>query len=323
MRYFNEAFRAMLGYESETLRGMHFTELSFGEDIPSEMLLFNEILNKLRDRYRLEKRFVTCDGRILWVDLYVSSQRDEAGEIDGFIAVVSDITERKEFALALTESRQKLRTLASHQEQLLELERKHIAREVHDELGQLLTALKMDVSLIRLRFSDNSALMEKAEDMRVLVERTIGVVRQVASNLRPAALDFRLVPALEWLCEDFSKRWSTNCRLETSGLEVVLSDTQSTAVFRVVQESLTNVARHAQAREVVISLQTDRCLLKVVVADNGRGFDMSLIGKASSFGLFGMRERMLALDGSLSIVSAPELGTTVTIELPLSKGETP
>lgn len=324
MRYFNEAFRAMLGYESETLCGMHFTEFSFGDDIPGEMLLFGEILNKKRDRYRLEKRFVTCDGRILWVDLYVSSQRDDDGKIVGFIGVVSDITERKEFALALAESRQKLRTLASHQEQLLELERKHIAREVHDELGQLLTALKMDVSLVRLRFSDNAALMEKTEDMRVLVERTIGVVRQVASNLRPAALDFGLVPALEWLSEDFSRHWlATNCQLETDGLEIVLSDTQSTAVFRVVQESLTNVARHAQASEVVISLQADHCLLKVVVADNGRGFDMSAIGKSSGFGLFGMRERMLALDGTLNIVSAPDLGTTVTIELPLSKGEAP
>lgn len=323
MRYFNEAFRAMLGYESETLCGMHFTEFSFGDDIPGEMLLFEEILKKQRDKYRLEKRFVTCDGRILWVDLYVSSQRGIDGEIVGFIAVVSDITERKEFALALAESRQKLRTLASHQEQLLELERKHIAREVHDELGQLLTALKMDVSLIRLRFSDNAALMEKTEDMRVLVERTIGVVRQVASNLRPAALDFGLVPALEWLCEDFSQRGATNCRLENGGLEIALIDTQSTAVFRVVQESLTNVARHAQASEVVISLQADYCLLKVVVADNGRGFDMSAIGKSSGFGLFGMRERMLALDGTLSIVSAPDLGTTVTIELPLSKGEAP
>jgi signal transduction histidine kinase len=223
----------------------------------------------------------------------------------------------------LAESRQKLRTLASHQEQLLELERKHIAREVHDELGQLLTALKMDVSLIRLRFSDNAALMEKTEDMRVLVERTIGVVRQVASNLRPAALDFGLVPALEWLCEDFSQRGATNCRLENGGLEIALIDTQSTAVFRVVQESLTNVARHAQASEVVISLQADHCLLKVVVADNGQGFDISAIGKSSGFGLFGMRERMLALDGTLSIVSTPDLGTTVTIELPLSKGEAP
>lgn len=323
MRYFNEAFRAMLGYESDTLCGMHFTEFSFGDDIPGEMLLFGEILNRQRNKYRLEKRFITCDGRILWVDVYVSSQCGNDGELVGFISVVSDITERKEFALALAESRQKLRTLASHQEQLLELERKHIAREVHDELGQLLTALKMDVSLIRLRFSDNAALMEKTEDMRVLVERTIGVVRQVASNLRPAALDFGLVPALEWLCEDFSQRGATNCRLENGGLEIALIDTQSTAVFRVVQESLTNVARHAQASEVVISLQADHCLLKVVVADNGQGFDISAIGKSSGFGLFGMRERMLALDGTLSIVSTPDLGTTVTIELPLSKGEAP
>jgi signal transduction histidine kinase len=234
------------------------------------------------------------------------------------IGQMLDITERKKSALALAVSRQKLRALAAYQEEMLELERKHIAREVHDELGQLLTALKMDISLVRLRFGDNLPLQEMIEGMRSLVEQTINVVRQVASNLRPAVLDHGLAPAIEWLADDFAQRWSIPCRVDTDESEIELDEQQSTAVFRVIQESLTNVARHAQAQEVVISLRASKQQLWVIVKDDGCGFDTVAVGKARGFGLFGMRERLLALGGTLRIVSAPGQGTSVGIELSLA-----
>jgi len=221
----------------------------------------------------------------------------------------------------ITESRKKLRALAAHHEAMLEQERKHIARELHDELGQLLTALKMDISLLRLRFSDIVPLREMAEEMRSLVERTISVVRNVASNLRPAALNHGLLPAIEWLAEEFAGRWSISCRIEAGDGEIVLEDLQSTAVFRVVQESLTNVARHARAQKVVISLRQSGQRLQVVVKDDGQGFDMVAVGKGQGFGLFGMRERVLALGGTLHIDSAPGQGTSVFIDLPLTNSE--
>jgi len=318
--HFNEAFSQMLGHDADVLRQMHFADFFVPAERTSENLLSDEILKTSCDKYRIERRWTACDGRHVWVDLYISTIRDESGAVVNFIAVVGDITERKKSALALGESKRKLRALAAYQEELLEQERKHIAGEVHDEMGQLMTALKMDLSLMRLRFGENLPLLGMIDEMRSLVDRTINVVRQVASNLRPAVLDHGLGPAIEWLAADFSKRGAIRCRLDAGG-SFVLPELQSTAVFRVVQESLTNVTRHSQAREVVISTQCSGQQLQIVVRDDGIGFDTVAVGKGQGFGLFGMRERLLALGGRLRIASAPGQGTTVTIKLPLANGE--
>ena len=318
--HFNEAFSQMLGHDADVLRQMHFADFYVPAERCADTPLADEILRTPQDRYRIERRWIASDGRHVWVDLYISTIRDESGAVVNFIAVVGDITERKKSALALGESKRKLRALAAYQEELLEQERKHIAGEVHDEMGQLMTALKMDLSLMRLRFGENPQLLGMVDEMRSLVDRTINVVRQVASNLRPAVLDHGLAPAIEWLASDFSRRGTIRCRLDVSG-SFVLPELQSTAVFRVVQESLTNVTRHAQAREVVISLHSSGQQLQVAVRDDGIGFDTTAVAKGRGFGLFGMRERLLALGGRLRIASAPGQGTTVIIKLPLENGE--
>ena len=318
--YFNEAFRLMLGHDAEVLRRMHFADFFVPPERISENTLSDEILKTSGDKSRIERRWTARDGRQIWVDLYISTIRDESGAVVNFIAVVGDITERKKSELALGDSKRKLRALAAYQEGLLEQERKHIAGEVHDEMGQLMTALKMDLSLMRLRFGENLQLLAMVDEMRSLVDRTINVVRQVASNLRPAVLDHGLAPAIEWLAADFSRRGSIRCRLDASG-SFELPELQSTAVFRVVQESLTNVTRHSQAREVVISMHCSGQQLQVIVRDDGIGFDTTVVGKGRGFGLFGMRERLLALGGRLRIASAPGQGTAVTITLPLLNGD--
>ena len=318
--YFNEAFRLMLGHDAEALMRMHFADFFVPPERISENTLTDEILKTSGDKSRIERRWTARDGRQIWVDLYISTIRDESGAVVNFIAVVGDITERKKSELALGDSKRKLRALAAYQEGLLEQERKHIAGEVHDEMGQLMTALKMDLSLMRLRFGENVLLLGMVDEMRSLVDRTINVVRQVASNLRPAVLDHGLAPAIEWLAADFSRRGSIRCRLDASGT-FELPELQSTAVFRVVQESLTNVTRHSQAREVVISMHCSGQQLQVVVHDDGVGFDTTVVGKGRGFGLFGMRERLLALGGRLRIASAPGQGTAVTITLPLLNGD--
>ena len=175
----------------------------------------------------------------------------------------------------------------------------------------------MDISLVRLRFGKNLELLRRTDEMRSLVEKTINVVRHVASNLRPAILDHGLIPALDWLSADFAKRWPIRCVFEADSSEIVLDETQSTAIFRVVQESLTNVARHARASQVDISLRQYGQQLEVTVKDNGHGFDKDAISKTGGFGMFSIRERMLALGGTLDIDSAPKKGTAVTIRLAL------
>lgn len=315
----NPAYAHMHGYGVEELTGQPIEMVyppELRKNIPG-----NIALNQQQGHRRFESLHLHRDGHVFPVLIDVTTVRGKRNEVLYSIVNVQDISEIHHAQEAMAESRYKLRALAAHQEDMLELERKHIAREVHDELGQLLTALKMDLSLVRLRFAENRPLLGMIEEMRTLVDRTINVVRQVASNLRPAALDLGLTPALEWLVDDFAKRGSIRCILDAGDGEIVLDDSQSTAVFRVIQESLTNIARHAQASEVTISLRASGGRLQVVVKDDGRGFDTEVVGKTRGFGLFGMRERVLALGGTLSIGSAPGKGTTVTIELPLMNSE--
>lgn len=257
------------------------------------------------------QRFVCLRGEIVV---------DDAGKPERIYGTLQDITERKQTELALVESRQLLRELSRHQKTLLEEERKHIAREIHDELGQRLTALKMDISLLRLSFGKDPLLLEKLEEMRTLAEGTISVVRHIASNLRPSALDLGLVPAIEWLAQDLESHSDICCRLDFDNEEISMNDTQATAVFRVVQESLTNVARHAKASEVVISLRNGNGQLQLQIRDDGCGFDPVAVTQSRGFGLFGMRERTLGLGGKLRIDSVPAQGTTVSIEFPFPMG---
>ncbi|MFM0060225.1 PAS domain S-box protein [Paraburkholderia phytofirmans] len=230
---------------------------------------------------------------------------------------LNDITERKRIELELFESREQLRQVSAHMEEIREQERKRIAMEVHDELGQLLTALKMDVSLLKMRLSGDMEAVKKADDMRELVEKTIWMVRNVANHLRPAALNFGIVSALEWLAEDFSQRNGIPCRLRINGPEPVLSDMHATVVYRIVQASLTNVARHADATRADVTLTRSASALDLHVSDDGRGFNQAAVKKGDSYGLLGMRERARLIGGSLHIDSTPGVGTSVSIHIRL------
>lgn len=224
------------------------------------------------------------------------------------IAAIRDISERRRTEAALRE-------LAAHRDAVREEERKRIAGEIHDELGSLLTALKMDISLLRMQLPDDSPALERVGQMRELVERTIGMVRQVATQLRPAALNLGLVAALEWQVEDFGRRTGIACNFAADA-EVALGDAQATAIFRIVQESLTNIARHAAATQVDITLGCVDGRLELNVVDDGSGFDAAAPG-AHSFGLFGIGERARALGGQARVDSEPGRGTRVAITIPL------
>jgi signal transduction histidine kinase len=219
----------------------------------------------------------------------------------------------------LLESREKLREFGAYMEATREDERKRIALEIHDELGQLLTALKMDVSLLKMRLSAPD-LLEKVADMHVLVDRTIWMVRNVANHLRPAALNFGLASALEWLAEDFARRNTIPCLFRMNGSEPVLPEAHATAVFRVVQESLTNVARHARASHVHVTLTRTERGFDLHVNDDGCGFEPETARNGYSYGLLSMSERARLIGASLRIDSAPGAGTTVSVNVPLHVG---
>jgi len=229
-----------------------------------------------------------------------------------------DITERKNAEKALREHEELLRELAAHHDSVREGERAHIAREIHDELGQALTALKMDLSVLTIKFGEATPqIREQVQDLKARVDAIIQVVRDVATALRPAALDLGILPGVEWLVEEFQKRSGIHCTVSVSESDIALGEDRSIVLFRIVQESLTNVSRHANARNVEILLDHDAERIRLDVEDDGVGFDVDAARRKKTFGLLGIQERVIMLRGELAITSAPGRGTRISVSMPI------
>src|SRR6266853_641260 len=211
----------------------------------------------------------------------------------------------------------RLRELSAHHDSVREEERAHVAREIHDELGQALTALKMDLSALGMKFGEgNPEIKARAQGLRDMVDHTIQVVRNVATALRPATLDFGILAAVESLVEEFQKRSGIRCALKVLGNEAQLAEDKSIMMFRIVQESLTNISRHAAAKNVEITVGLDATHFQLEVKDDGCGFDVEAAGRRKTFGLLGIRERVIMLHGELSIRSSPGAGTELSVSIP-------
>jgi signal transduction histidine kinase len=218
-------------------------------------------------------------------------------------------------------SHRKLRALTDYQQRLREDEQKRIALEVHDELGQSLTGLKMHIHLLKnhsdgLNAADKS-LAKGFDELMEMTDMTIATVRRIASELRPSLLDdFGLVPALEWQTQEFERRTSIPCEFSTNSEAVDMGHERNTAIYRIVQEALTNVARHAEASQVTVDLDTKRDEVRLSILDNGVGINGEN-PKGISLGIFGMQERSRMIGGELKIESSPDGGTAVRLRIPL------
>ncbi len=239
--------------------------------------------------------------------------------IRGGIAVAADVTEMKRSEQELKRSREQLRELALHLQSVREEERTRISREVHDQLGQSLTALRMDVSWLEKGLLDEqTALSARIETMKTLIDQTVRTVRRIATDLRPGILDdLGLAAALEWQTQDFAARTGLRCVFTNESTFAELDRHRSTAIFRVFQEILTNVARHAEASRVDVRLRTEQDELVLAVKDNGRGIEDLDTVHSNSLGMLGMRERTQAWGGRVAFSSAPGAGTEVTMRIPL------
>jgi two-component system sensor kinase len=235
-------------------------------------------------------------------------------------AVVRDITTSKRALKELERSREMLRDLAAHLQSIREEERSTIAREVHDELGQALTGLKIDLSWLTNHLPDGFPdLRSRAKGMLSLLDTTIQTVRRIATELRPGVLDdLGLVAAIEWQAHEFQARTGIRCQFTPTADQIDLNRGLSTAVFRTCQEALTNVARHALATTVKIGLQEKAGHLILTVEDNGQGITDREITDRRSLGLLGMRERASIIGGTVTILGRPGQGTAVRLEVPLS-----
>ncbi len=220
-------------------------------------------------------------------------------------------------------ARQQLRDLAGYLQNAREEERTQIAREIHDEFGQTLTALKMDLSWLTKRLpADAPSLAKKASAMSDLIDSAIQTVRRVATELRPGLLDdLGLAATMEWQAQEFAERNGISCDLYLSDEDIVLDRDLATAIFRIVQETLTNVARHAQATEVQVELEARPDELALVIRDNGQGITEGEASDPRSLGLMGMRERARSWGGDVTFEGVPGQGTTVTVRMPRAGGK--
>ncbi|WP_088706084.1 response regulator [Noviherbaspirillum denitrificans] len=232
------------------------------------------------------------------------------------------INERLQAEEALRQSQEELRQLASYQERIKEDERKRIAREIHDELGQNLLALRIDIAMLHARTgTTHPKLNSKVHAVLEHIDSTMKAMRAIINNLRPTVLDLGLNAAIEWQVKEFQRRTGIACELVMPEAEVVVDDNRATALFRVLQESLNNVFRHARATRTKIELQETGERLLMTVSDNGVGIFPGCRRKANSFGLVGIKERISTLGGDLTIETAPDSGTALTISVPLPQGE--
>jgi PAS domain S-box-containing protein len=271
--------------------------------------------------YEVELEGRRGDGSVGWFRAVGEVEHDESGHRTGIFGTLQDISEHKRAEAELRTVRDQLRELSSHHEDVLNEERKRIALDVHDELGQMLTAMKLQLDLLQSKLHDAGAARAASDKLRALVEDTIEVTRNVAMNLRPPALDLGLVAALEWLAEDFALRSEIPCAFEARAGEVRLGEKVATELFRIVQESLTNVARHAGAQQVRLAMQFDDDALCLSIRDDGRGFDPQDASGLRHFGLLSMRERALRIGAALEVSSRPGAGTLVHVRLPAATPE--
>jgi PAS domain S-box-containing protein len=275
-----------------------------------------------RTPYNIEHRIMLPNGLIRVIHEQGEVKFDDRDEPVNIVGTVQDITERKRAEEELTYSREQLRNLSMHLQSVREEERTTIAREIHDELGQVLTALKMDLSWLDKKHRGDKSFAERTKSMLSLVDSTIQTVKRISSELRPGVLDhLGLAAAIEWQAKEFEKHTGIACDVSVDPDDMVLDRQYSTTIFRIFQEALTNVARHANATKVRISLVEKEDGISLHVEDNGKGITKKQMNNPQSFGLIGIQERVHFLNGEIRIRGTRNKGTSLTIHIPLEKKE--
>jgi PAS domain S-box-containing protein len=323
VQYWNQGAETLYGYRAAEIVGHSIgAVLPEGESVAPDLERVLAAGDASEEAQRRHK-----DGTPLWVETRRSVMHDATGAVVGVLGVAKDVTQRHRVAGELERSRAQLRNLAGQLRKAREDERTSLARQIHDEMGQVLTALRMDVAWLEARLPrEQTSLLDKCATMARLIEGTIGQVRTLATQLRPGVLDeLGLAAAIEWETQQFARRTGILCtphlRADLSGLDA----DRAIDLFRILQEALTNVARHARAERVEVQLGLTRKgkerELVLHVEDDGRGIRPEEAADARSLGLLGMRERALRWNGGVEVRARSEGGTRVTVRLPLPRTE--
>ena len=319
----NQAALIELGYSRGELLALTLFEIRPESERPR--------LKAILDHHRVQPRVPTFDSFGRWVyrkrdggliDLEIQATNVEVGGQLARLVVARNVTEAQAADMALRESETRYRALARRLQTIREEERVELSRTIHDELGQSLTALKIDLTMISKRVDPllQEQLQERIDASAAAVDRMIQQVRNIATELRPGVLDhLGLVAAMEWQATEFTRRSGVQCHFRPPLDEPELSQDQAVSLFRILQESLTNVARHAQAREVTVSLEVGLESVRLSIEDDGIGLTDERRKDHGSLGLIGMEERARFIDARLSIERGAARGTRVVVLLPMKE----
>jgi PAS domain S-box-containing protein len=321
--FVNDTFLKTYGYTEAEVLGKTVDFLRASIDDPSIATIHQATLANGWQGELVNRR---KDGSEFSLHLSSSVVRDAQAEVVGMVGIARDITERKRAEATQRETTQRLSDLARHLQRVREEEGRRLAREFHDQLGQTLTALKMDLSMLHRHVADTGKELSRSvigvelQAMQQLIDHAIESVRVIMSELTPELLDqLGIVAALEWEAEKFQRHSDIKCEFESRAQEITLDPTKSIALFRIFQEALTNVARHANATVVRTTVCVEDNHLFLEIRDNGNGIPDGVEGRGRAFGLIGMHERALFLGGSLEIKGVKGEGTTIRVRMPLEQ----
>lgn len=324
--YVSPAFERVWGFSSDKLYRDPSSWMELVHDSDRERVQRAVKARKPGSIYDMEFRIRRPTGAVRWIRMRGFPIQDPLGRVYRVAGIAVDITARKEVADSLQRSHQRMRELALHLQSVREEERKRIAREIHDELGALLLAVKLDLDAYRKRQGTQSAYASM-EELISRVDTAIESVRRIATDLRPSILDnVGVLAAVEWQAQEVERRTGIRCRVETDAgkEELSIDPERATAIFRIVQEALANVVRHSEATHVKIALREQAGNVEVQITDNGKGFDAEGAREPDlrHWGLVGMAERAVSFKGKFGIRKASPRGTTVAVSIPTSDWKT-
>lgn len=317
--YLSEGCQALLGIGAERLSAEPslFLHLILLEDRPSYFASMSASSAGMKAWNWEGRIWIERWKDVKWINLRCTPRALPCGSVQ-WEGIMTNITQSKLGEEEIKSSRAQLAELAAHVETVKENERMRIARELHDDLGGNLTAIKMALRLLTRRLPhEEAALLEKANYVEALVDRTIEAVHRISADLRPGILDFGLVAAIDWQAKEFEKQFGISCEFSSNKKDIALDPDQSTALFRIFQEALTNVGKHANATHVAVKLVRTNRSVTLKVTDNGRGITTTDRIKPKSFGIRGMIERASALGGHLTVTRAACGGSVVVLKIPL------
>jgi len=312
--------------KEEDIVGHQFTDFIAPEDIEKAKYNFqSSFATQLgATEYSIQK----ADGSKVQTEIKADIIRDRDREPTGMVIIIRDITDRKKWEAELSKAQEQMKKFAAHLQNIREEERLEIARELHDELGQILIAIKIDLGMLKqniIRYPDSNVtdgIVTKFDQLFVLVDSTINTTRKIMTDLRPEVLYLLgFIEAAKLQVTKFHERYGIKCDFETEITDLELNPQQSVALYRIVQEALTNIAKHANATQVKVRMMVNGDKLILQISDNGVGIKENYKSKQESYGLIGMQERAFLLDGEFTIAGREGLGTVVKVEIPYSENK--